>query len=67
MENVTMKTQDLDIPLNGSVEMIEPSVFSVQINRWGREGSDECFIIIVKDGNGEVVHRSEFKQTIEGK
>ena len=64
MDNATEKKQDLKIPLNGSVEMIEPSVFSVKINRWDCGGSDECFVIVVKDGNGAIVYRSEFKKVV---
>ena len=67
MDNATEKKQDLEIPLNGSVELSEADVFSVKINRWDLGGNDECFVILVKDGTGAVVHRSEFNKTIEGK
>ncbi len=66
MDNATEKKQDLEIPLNGSVELSEPSVFSVKINRWGVGGNDECFVILVKDRNGAIVHHSEFIKAIEG-
>ena len=67
MDNATEKKQDLEIPLNGSVELSESAVFSVKINRWDLGGGDECFVIVVKDGNGAIVHRSTFNKAIEGK
>ena len=67
MTNAPETKQDLEIPLNGSVELFEPSAFSVTINRWSCGESDECFVIVVKDGTGAIVHRSEFNKTIEGK
>ena len=63
MDNATEKKQDLEIPLNGSVELSEPFVFSVKINRWDLGGSDECFVIVVKDGNGAIVYRSDFTKS----
>ena len=66
MDNATEKKQDLEIPLNGSVELSEPSVFTLKINRWSCGGSDECFVILVRDGNGAIVYRSEFNKAIEG-
>lgn len=55
---VTM--QNLEIPMEGVVDITEPSVFSVSIARW-REGEDgESFVILIKDGEGKVVYRSEF-------
>ena len=65
MDNATEKKQNLEIPLNGSVELSESAVFSVKINRWDLGGSDECFVIVVKGGNGEIVYRSEFIKAIE--
>ena len=63
MNNATETKQDLEIPINGSVELFEPSAFSVTINRWSCGESDECFVIVVKDRTGAIVHRSEFNKT----
>ena len=57
-----MQIANFEIPANEQLELCEPSVFSITINRWcGCDDSGiDSFVILLKDGRGNVVHREEF-------